>query len=106
MCVVIIKQRIAFLSKTDHPRMVTSGHVTTMVVAPFQPPFPKTTHYMQTSLVYVLWNRSYGWLGCGKIEVIMILGKFSFTNTGRSVNIWNNLPNSVVYVDFFDLFKV
>ena len=36
----------------------------------------------------------------------MILGKFSFTNTGRSVNIWNNLPNSVVYVDFFDLFKV
>jgi len=31
------------------------------------------------------------------------LRKFSFTN--RVVNIWNNLPNAVIDVDSFDLFK-
>jgi len=40
-------------------RVVTSGHVTKMAVTLFDPPYPKTPYYTQTSQHCVLYNRSY-----------------------------------------------
>jgi len=41
--------------------VVTSGHVIKMAVTPFDPPYPKTLCYTQTSWLYVLENRCYRW---------------------------------------------
>ena len=39
--------------------VVTSGHVTKMAVTPFDPQWPITPYYTQTSRLYLLQNRSY-----------------------------------------------
>jgi len=39
---------------------LVNGHVTKMAVTPFDPPYPKTPRYTQTSWLYVLQNWSYG----------------------------------------------
>jgi len=39
--------------------VVTAGHVTKMAVTPFEPPFPKTPCYTQTTRLYLLQNWSY-----------------------------------------------
>jgi len=54
--------------------VVTSGHVTKMAVTPFDPQWPITPYYTQTSRPYLLQNRSY----CRLKFYMAGIGNFAF----------------------------
>ena len=54
--------------------VVTSGHLTKMTVAPFDPQWPITPYYTQTSRLYLLQNQSY----CRLNFYMAGIGNFAF----------------------------
>jgi len=53
----VLAANVLFYAESEG--MVTTGHVTKMVVTPYDPPFAKTPCYTQSSRLNLLQNRSY-----------------------------------------------